>query len=103
MLILKTFARMAPAQGYGIAQHIQQISGAVLQVEEGSLYTRPAEDVVEGLGGRGVETVGEQSRPSALRLQSRRSHFRWPASPSDSGWRGDDAIYRIISVRVEAQ
>ncbi len=38
MLILKTLARLGPAHGYGIAQHIQQISGDVLQVEEGSLY-----------------------------------------------------------------
>ena len=37
MLILKslTLGRM---HGYGIAQRIQQISGEVLQVEEGSLY-----------------------------------------------------------------
>ncbi len=37
MLILKslTLGRM---HGYGIAQRIQQISGDVLQVEEGSLY-----------------------------------------------------------------
>ncbi len=38
MLILKTLARLGPMHGYGIAQHIQQISGDVLQVEEGSLY-----------------------------------------------------------------
>src|SRR6478672_9397094 len=38
MLILKTLARLGPAHGYGIAQHIQQISGDILQVEEGSLY-----------------------------------------------------------------
>jgi transcriptional regulator len=38
MLILKTLARLGAAHGYGIAQHIQQISGDVLQVEEGSLY-----------------------------------------------------------------
>lgn len=38
MLILKTLARLGETHGYGIAQHIQQISGDVLQVEEGSLY-----------------------------------------------------------------
>jgi len=37
MLILKTLAR-GPSHGYGIAQSIQQISGEVLRVEEGSLY-----------------------------------------------------------------
>ncbi len=38
MLILKTLARLGPMHGYGIAQHIQQLSEDVLQVEEGSLY-----------------------------------------------------------------
>lgn len=38
MLILKTLARLGAMHGYGIAQHIQQISDDVLRVEEGSLY-----------------------------------------------------------------
>jgi PadR family transcriptional regulator PadR len=39
MLILKTLERNPqPMHGYGIAQHIRQISKDVLQVEEGSLY-----------------------------------------------------------------
>ena len=38
MLILRSLARLGPMHGYGIAQHIQQTSDSVLQVEEGSLY-----------------------------------------------------------------
>ena len=37
MLILKTLSRDV-MHGYGIAEHIRQMSGEVLQVEEGSLY-----------------------------------------------------------------
>ncbi len=37
MLILKTLTR-GPMHGYGIAQHIRQVSEEVLQVGEGSLY-----------------------------------------------------------------
>src|SRR5947209_2437202 len=37
MLILQTLRR-GPLHGYAIAQYIQQTSGDVLQVEEGSLY-----------------------------------------------------------------
>jgi PadR family transcriptional regulator len=37
MLILQTLTRSA-MHGYGIAQHIQEITDEVLQVEEGSLY-----------------------------------------------------------------
>jgi len=38
MLILKTLSRNGELHGYEIANSIQQISGEVLQVEEGSLY-----------------------------------------------------------------
>lgn len=37
MLVLKTLS-LGPLHGYGIAQHIRQLSKDVLQVEEGSLY-----------------------------------------------------------------
>ena len=37
MLILKTVSQR-PMHGYGIALRIQQVSGEVLRVEEGSLY-----------------------------------------------------------------
>jgi transcriptional regulator len=37
MLILKTLSR-GPNHGYGIAEHIHQMSEDVLEVEEGSLY-----------------------------------------------------------------
>src|SRR5689334_9639302 len=38
MLILKTLARGGELHGFEIANSIQQISGDILQVEEGSLY-----------------------------------------------------------------
>ncbi len=38
MLILQTLRRAGPLHGYAIAQFIQQTSGDLLQVEEGSLY-----------------------------------------------------------------
>jgi len=48
MLILKTLARIGPMHGYGIAQHIQQTSGDVLQVEEGSLYPALQRMLIKG-------------------------------------------------------
>jgi transcriptional regulator len=38
MLILRSLARFGRMHGWGIAEHIQQVSDDVLQVEEGSLY-----------------------------------------------------------------
>ena len=37
-LLILTSVRRAPMHGYAIAEHIQQTSDAVLQVEEGALY-----------------------------------------------------------------
>jgi len=47
MLILKTLS-IEPMHGYGIAQHIQQISKEVLQVEEGSLYPALQRMLIKG-------------------------------------------------------
>lgn len=38
LLVLKTLAQMDRLHGYGIVQHIQRVSDALLRVEEGSLY-----------------------------------------------------------------
>lgn len=48
MLVLKTLLRLGPMHGYGIAQHIQQISTEVLRVEEGSLYPALQRMLVKG-------------------------------------------------------
>jgi transcriptional regulator len=48
MLILRTLARIGPMHGYGIAQHIQNISDDVLKVEEGSLYPALQKLLVKG-------------------------------------------------------
>ena len=47
MLILKTLLR-GPMHGYGIAEHIQQVSDDVLQVEEGSLYPALQRMLIKG-------------------------------------------------------
>ena len=48
MLVLKSLARLGPMHGYGIAQHIQQMSADVLQVEEGSLYPALQRMLIKG-------------------------------------------------------
>jgi PadR family transcriptional regulator PadR len=48
MLVLKTLLRIGPMHGYGIAQHIQQISADVLRVEEGSLYPALQRMLIKG-------------------------------------------------------
>jgi len=48
MLILKTIARFGRIHGYAIAKFIQQTTGGVLQVEEGSLYPALQRMLVKG-------------------------------------------------------
>ena len=48
MLILRTLERRGPLHGYGIAKDIQQMSGDVLQVEEGSLYPALQRILIKG-------------------------------------------------------
>lgn len=48
MLILRSLARLGPMHGYGIAQHIQQLSDDILQVEEGSLYPALQRMLIKG-------------------------------------------------------
>ena len=48
MLVLRSLARLGPMHGYGIAQHIQQMSADVLQVEEGSLYPALERMLIKG-------------------------------------------------------
>ena len=48
MLVLKTLARLGPMHGWGIAEHIQQVSDDVLTVEEGSLYPALQRMLVKG-------------------------------------------------------
>jgi transcriptional regulator len=47
MLVLRTLTR-GPNHGYGIAQHIQRISGNALRIGEGSLYPALQRLLVKG-------------------------------------------------------
>jgi len=39
LMILKTLDALGPQHGFGIARRIEQVSGAVLQLNEGTVYT----------------------------------------------------------------
>ena len=38
LMVLKTLETLGPLHGYGIAQRLQQVSGSVLQLNQGTLY-----------------------------------------------------------------
>lgn len=74
LLILKTLAVRGEAHGYAIAAHIDRISDALVQVEEGSLY--PALHRLEqaGLiaGGWRISETNRRARYYTLRSAGRK-------------------------------
>ena len=48
MLILRTLDQLGRTHGYGIAEHIEQMSADVLAVEEGSLYPALQRMLIKG-------------------------------------------------------
>jgi transcriptional regulator len=82
MLILRTLAR-GSSHGWGIAQHIHQVSAEVLRVEEGSLYPALHRLEVAGLVSAewGVSENNRRARVYTLtargkkRLDAEREHW----------------------------
>jgi transcriptional regulator len=74
LLILKILSRQAPLHGYAIMTAIEQISGQVLRVEEGSLY--PALHRMEEAGSIRASWIsksnGRRSRVYELTAQGRK-------------------------------
>src|SRR3954470_1033595 len=83
LMILKTLS-WSPSHGYGIARWIEQCTGDVLQVEEGSLY--PALHKLEERGLIAAEWgISEHNRRAKFyrltaggKNQLAASHDRWP-------------------------
>jgi transcriptional regulator, Acidobacterial, PadR-family len=68
MLILRTLLRAGELHGYEIANSIQQISGDVLQVEEGSLYPALQRMLLKGYVTAQWGTTAENRRARYYRL-----------------------------------
>jgi len=62
LLVLKTLARLGSMHGYGIALYIQQTTGDVLQVEEGTLYPALQRMLIKGWVRAGWRTTENKRR-----------------------------------------
>ena len=61
LLVLKTLATMGPLHGYGVARRIEQVSGDLLELNQGTIY--PALLKLEQLGWiRAKWSVSENNR-----------------------------------------
>jgi PadR family transcriptional regulator PadR len=83
MLVLRTLSRGAQ-HGYGIAASVQQVSGDLLRVEEGSLY--PALHRMEQSGWIAAEwQITENSRRARYYRLTRAGHAR--LTEEEAKWR----------------
>ena len=98
LLILKTVA-LEPKHGWAIAKRIQQISGDVLQITQGSLY--PALHRLEQQGWlkaqAGVTDTGREAKFYRL-TRSGRAHLQ---AGSDSWRRLSEAVGLILGMAEE--
>ena len=98
-MVLKTLDVLGPLHGYGIARRIEQISGDLLSVNQGTLYPVLLRLEQEG-------AVASEWRPSE---NNRRARFyqltpagRKLRAPAKRGWEPTPAIIaRFFDVKAE--
>jgi PadR family transcriptional regulator PadR len=94
VLILKTLAS-APMHGWGISQRIQQLSGDVLQVNQGSLY--PALYRLEGKGWIRSEWGASENNRRARFYELTRTGRKQLAGERESWERFAEAVARVLA------
>ncbi|HTS24418.1 MAG TPA: PadR family transcriptional regulator [Bryobacteraceae bacterium] len=94
LLVLKVLSRRAPLHGYGIMTAIEEISGEVLQVEEGSLY--PALHRMEEDGLIHAKWITkENGRRARIYQLTARGHKQLEAE--EARWTAvTDAVHRVL-------
>jgi PadR family transcriptional regulator, regulatory protein PadR len=95
MLVLKTVA-LQPAHGFAIARRIQQVSGDVLRVEEGSLY--PALYRMERRGWISWEWGTSENNRKAKFYKVTRAGRRQLESEAADWSRISDAVNRVMKM-----
>ena len=90
MLVLRTLD-IQPMHGWQIARHIQQVSGDVFQVNQGSLY--PA---LQRLTRKGWITAEWRNTEN-----NRRARYYWPTGPGLRQLRAERQNWRMVSAAVE--
>ena len=99
LLVLKSLSN-GPRHGYGIARRIQETSGDVLQVEEGSLY--PALHRMEKRAWISAEWGVSESNRRAKFYRLTASGKRQLAEREESWTRMSGAIGRVLRARAVA-
>ena len=99
LMVLKTLDVLGPLHGYGIARRIEQISGDLLTVNQGTLYPVLLKLVQEGVDRVRMGSVREQPQGALLSADTARPQAIAGRSP-ELGTDGSD--YRTFLCRESA-
>ena len=96
LLVLKILSRRAPLHGYAIMTAIEEISGEVLRVEEGSLY--PALHRMEGAGSVRAKWIAKEGGRRA-RVYELTALGRKQLASEETRWTAvADAVQRVLKL-----
>lgn len=100
LLVLKTLATMGPLHGYGIARRIEQVSGDLLELNQGTIY--PALLKLEQLGWiRAKWSVSENNRRAKFYSLTRTGQKQ--LSKEEEEWNRTSAIVTRFLTPVEKE
>ncbi len=96
LLVLKVLSRRAPLHGYAIMTAIEEISGEVLRIEEGSLY--PALHRMEEAGSIRASWITKESGRRA-RVYELTARGRKQLASEEARWTTVvDAVQRVLKL-----
>ena len=96
LLVLKILSRRGPLHGYAIMTAVEEISGEVLRVEEGSLY--PAMHRMEEAGWVGASWITKESGRRA-RVYALTAAGRKQLSGEEERWMAvTEAVQRVLKM-----
>jgi PadR family transcriptional regulator PadR len=93
LLILKTL-ELEPMHGWGVSQRIQQVSGSVLQINQGSLY--PALHRLEEQGWIRAEWAASENNRQAKYYQLTRLGRKQLTEEAENWERLSGAVARVL-------
>ena len=96
LMVLKTLDSMGPLHGYGIAQRIEQLSDAVLQVNQGTVYASLVR--LQQKGCIKAEWGTSDNNRAAKYYQITRSGRRRLAAEADEWARVSGVIGRLLQL-----
>ena len=92
LMTLRTLSVLGPTHGYGIAQRIQQISGDLLQLNQGSLYPALLR----------MEQEGWISAKWGLSDNNRKARYYWITATGRRQLTRETEEWRRMSAAIEA-